>query len=346
MPPFLDAAYLILTETRRPMSADEIMALALARNLVHTRGSTPSKSLAAQLYVDIRSNGAQSRFVQVGRGANFALNDVRIDTHLAVAEITPRYRQKQAKRDAPANKKVSRYYMAFLDQLESQLATILPADVKTHQFKTVRRGNLLQWHPTAMGACHYEVRLARDYHEIGLHFEGNPDRNELRRQAFEPHLDELSAQLNQSVRADPWKNWARVWIKLPLVPPSSALADQYAGWLARFIEVTLPILESTVPARKTPRAKPQPVVPVQDSGYHAALDREVGAIQSFLQGRSDQRPSDEKLCDWVQLCYILELYAAARDLFRLINPTDVHPWYFERTKKLARICTIRADSYA
>ncbi|CAG0973134.1 hypothetical protein ANRL3_01629 [Anaerolineae bacterium] len=190
MPPFLHAAYLILVETKRPMSADEIMALALERGLVHTRGSTPSKSLAAQLYVDIRDNGAQSRFIQVGRGANFALNDGRIETQLDAIEESPP--------------------------------------------------------------------------------------------------------------------------QLPLIS----------------------------------RKQPQSVAVPQRQDYHAALDREVGAIQSFLQGRSDQRPSDEKLCDWVQLCYTLELYTAARDLFRLINPTDVHPWYFERTKKLARICTIRADSHA
>ncbi len=69
-------------------------------------------------------------------------------------------------------------------------------------------------------------------------------------------------------------------------------------------------------------------------------------MRAFLLGRSDQRPSDEKLCDWVHLCYTLELYATARDLFRLINPAEVHPWYFERTRKLARICSIRADSHA
>jgi hypothetical protein len=189
MASFIDAAYLILKETGRPMSTDEIMGVALKRGLISSHGLTPGRTLGAQIYLDIRDNGPRSRFIKIERGT-FALNAGLIEDHLDATEETPP--------------------------------------------------------------------------------------------------------------------------QLPL----------------------------------TSREKPQSAAMPQTQDYHAALEREVCAIRVFLQGRTDHRPSDEKLCDWVQLCYTLELYAMARDLFRVIDPADVHPWHFERTKKLARICALKAGTHA
>ncbi len=72
------------------------------------------------------------------------------------------------------------------------------------------------------------------------------------------------------------------------------------------------------------------------------LEAQIAEIRAFLAGRTDNRPSDEKLCDWIHFCYTFEMYAEARDLFALIDPTQVNAWYLERTRKLAKICAMRA----
>jgi|GEM_PF-2242296 len=73
------------------------------------------------------------------------------------------------------------------------------------------------------------------------------------------------------------------------------------------------------------------------------LHREIDNIRSYLDGRSSIQPSDEKLCDWVQFCYIFEMYNEGNQLFLLVSSNEVHPWYYERTKKLARLCAMRAS---
>ncbi len=72
------------------------------------------------------------------------------------------------------------------------------------------------------------------------------------------------------------------------------------------------------------------------------LVREIANIQSYLDGHSSMQPSDEKICDWVYFCYTFELYSEGRDLFALISRNEVNPWYYERTKKLAKLCEIKA----
>jgi hypothetical protein len=80
-------------------------------------------------------------------------------------------------------------------------------------------------------------------------------------------------------------------------------------------------------------------------GPHAVLDDEIARVRDFLRGRSG-RPSDEKLCDWVHFCYTFGLFAEARDLFRVVDPSQVHPWYYERTRRLARVCDLKAQGRA
>ena len=70
----------------------------------------------------------------------------------------------------------------------------------------------------------------------------------------------------------------------------------------------------------------------------------VRDIRGFLSGRKEYRPTDQQLCEWVQFCYTFELYAEGRDLFSLVNSTEVHPWLWERTRKLASICDLKANS--
>lgn len=110
-------------------------------------------------------------------------------------------------------------------------------------------------------------------------------------------------------------------------PDATRLEDTEAPKQYKFTQKQ----ESLPPDRGTP------------DGLDAILAREIGNIRAFLQGRSDYRPSDEKLCDWVNFCYTFELYAEAHELFTLVSPNGVNPWYFERTRKLARICGAKAS---
>jgi len=73
MPAFLDAAYQILEDTDRPMSAEEITQQALDRGFLVTKGKTPAATMSASIYMDIKEKGAASRFVQTNPN-RFAIN--------------------------------------------------------------------------------------------------------------------------------------------------------------------------------------------------------------------------------------------------------------------------------
>lgn len=79
------------------------------------------------------------------------------------------------------------------------------------------------------------------------------------------------------------------------------------------------------------------------SGARSMLDRQQKDIRAFLQGRAS-RPSDEVLCDWVQFCYTIEAFEEGYELFNLVVPGAVNDWLYGRTKKLAQVCRIRAQS--
>jgi len=64
---FKEAAYEILTKTDEPLSANEIVEIALQEGLLSTEGQTPEATMGAQLYVDIKTN-KNSPFTKVGKG--------------------------------------------------------------------------------------------------------------------------------------------------------------------------------------------------------------------------------------------------------------------------------------
>ncbi len=107
----------------------------------------------------------------------------------------------------------------------------------------------------------------------------------------------------------------------------------------------LPSLE--IPYEKPLRKRGRPTrsgsaVAASSNNLHAILDSQIKSIRDFLQGRTTDRPSDEKLCDWVYFCYTFELFSEAIQLFSLVVPDSMNSWYFNRTKKLAAICQVRA----
>ena len=71
---FSEAAYQVLKQVGKPLNANEITAVALKQGIVSTAGKTPSATMGARLYVDVKRKGNDSKFVKVNRG-KFALRE-------------------------------------------------------------------------------------------------------------------------------------------------------------------------------------------------------------------------------------------------------------------------------
>jgi len=71
---FIEAAYHILRREEKPLSANEITSTALSEGLISSAGRTPSATMSAQLYVDIKRKGNVSRFSKVDK-AKFGLQE-------------------------------------------------------------------------------------------------------------------------------------------------------------------------------------------------------------------------------------------------------------------------------
>ena len=65
---FLEAAYNVLKKEGRPLSVSEITSIAISSGLILTKGKTPSATMGAQIYRDMKRRGEGSRFLKVGRG--------------------------------------------------------------------------------------------------------------------------------------------------------------------------------------------------------------------------------------------------------------------------------------
>ena len=65
---FFEAAKKILREAEKPLTADEITKIALEEGLIKTSGKTPSATMSAMIYIDIKTNQNKSVFVKVERG--------------------------------------------------------------------------------------------------------------------------------------------------------------------------------------------------------------------------------------------------------------------------------------
>jgi hypothetical protein len=237
----------------------------------------------------------------------------------------------------------------FLAQVAEHLSSNLPAQANHGEIKFVAGRNYLQVAYAEFPRSHYELRLARGSDEVAFHLEGSRDDNLARLAMLVPHQKELAAAMGHSVVAERWgQNWARLAIDLPSASWTNSQARKYAVLLARFVKVTYPCVQdafAAVPGRRRPRKK-KPVPTGSPEGQpHAILDQQLAHIRTFLQGRSS-RPSDVVLCDWVQFCYTFELFDEGYELFKLIVPSEVNDWLYGRTKKLAQVCRIRAQSKA
>ncbi|MFQ5614316.1 MAG: hypothetical protein ACE5H9_19515, partial [Anaerolineae bacterium] len=234
----------------------------------------------------------------------------------------------------------------FLHHLAGRLTHLLPHPVRQAKIRTYAGKNSVRLYFPELDSSHYEVCLRGDAIEIAFTFTGGRVKNSSRLALFESHLYALRQDLQHPLDVCPnWRNhWARVAIQLPKEPLTEKLAEQCAELTIKFLDLTYPILRSVfeaIPARSSQPVEPVPVLNPHHFGAYAILSRRLDRIRAFLQGRAE-RPPDDVLCDWVQLCYTFELFKEGAEIFSLIDPATVQPWLYERTRRLAKICRIRA----
>jgi hypothetical protein len=232
---------------------------------------------------------------------------------------------------------------AFIERAREVLANLL-ADAGQVATLLVHRPRLVQVHFRGLSGCHYELWAHAYSIELGLHFESSQKLNYARLAAFLPHQDALNEALGEQVRIEKWgQGLAKVFYELPRPSLTLALADEHAARLRRLITETLPILcEVFADKAERPRVEVRIESPTR---AHAIVDTQITTVRDFLNGRAG-RPSDERLCDWVHLCYEFELYREGRELFALVDPTRVNPWYYERAKRLAKVCAMKVAGQA
>ena len=68
----------------------------------------------------------------------------------------------------------------------------------------------------------------------------------------------------------------------------------------------------------------------------------IQRIHGFLQGSSTETPKSELVCDWIFLCYTLELFREGSALWRYVNKDEVNVWQYERSAKYSATCRARA----
>jgi predicted NUDIX family phosphoesterase len=82
---FLDAAYVVLRNSERPLSAREITDIAIRDGYLQTGGRTPYQTMKSKLSTDILNRGEESLFMR-SQQATFALRDWRTQLGEYVAD--------------------------------------------------------------------------------------------------------------------------------------------------------------------------------------------------------------------------------------------------------------------
>jgi hypothetical protein len=171
---------------------------------------------------------------------------------------------------------------------------------------------------------------------------------------FELFSDGLALfRLVEPSRVNPWyyeraKEQARV-CELKIAPkklkkPETPMQKEKREFMERLMEMADRNWYAVHP-KPRPTKKSNAAISANAVEGLPLLKRELAAIRTFLAGLSI-RPSDERLCDWVQFCYTFELFAQGQELFRLVEPSQVNPWCYDRTKRLARVCAMKAVGQA
>ena len=219
-------------------------------------------------------------------------------------------------------KKISSYTkVEFFNTIQNKLTVSVKPIFGLTSFDFLPRSNYLQVRIDGFSGCHYEIILHRKTHEIAIHFESIAEKNKERLFVFVPHLERLGIELGREIYSGLIENrgWRKVAIDLPLKQISDELAIFYSDLTVQFVKLTYPILQSAYLIPQNKRKKKADVI---DNSIHLVLDHEVLMIRDYLQGSSALQPTAEKICDWVNFCYIFGMYVEGKDLFSLVNRVE------------------------
>lgn len=307
---FLDAAYQILKESGHPMHGREIVQACLERGLWTTDAVDPNIAGTTTLYSEIRRTPNRRGFAMLGKG-QFGLKEwggtqAEPDHGLVPAPDAAKDPKAASPDLAPR---------AASDQ-PSVLDRAVTFSVAGQRFRMTGREVL---------------ERARRVTAHGL-------------------PTEASNYVSWVVDIDGQRVGLKWLFGFITGVPHAAFQTNQARPILEDLGLAVHRVEAAVaPAvREAPRREYQEQPPAPSSvsrGPVAILDSQVASVRSFLNGRSD-RPSDERLCDWVNFCYEFGLFREGRDLFRLIDPTQVNDWYYERTKRLAKVCAMKVAGQA
>jgi hypothetical protein len=360
---FLEAAYQVLVEAGQPMHGREIVQECLARGLWETSAFDPVLSGTTTLYSEVQRRPNLRGFTALGRGMfglrewqGAGLESGSHEPHIGTVPGGPSGPSADGSEPVSSNRRaqddagpisprteteISR--TAFIQQLSVSLGRLLAERGQDGAVK-IARDNIVQARFAKFPGCHFEYRLhASSSVEVGLHFESGKAQNYSGMEVFRSHKDALAGVLGEQLRVEKWgDNWARVVYVLPKPTLTAVIAADHAARLHRLIVESLPILAEAYAELPVPGGSPRQSTA---AGFHVVIDARVGEVRAFLAGRA-QRPSDERLCDWIHLCYEFELYHEGRDLFPLVDPSQVNPWYYERARRLAKVCAIRTAGEA
>ena len=151
---FLELAKRIMEEERRPLSPDEIWKIAMAKGykkLLRSEGKTPSATLAAQLYVNVRDK-KDTPFVRAGtRPTRFYLREL-----LTVSELEQL--QQTEGQDDQSDEKEPDYDERDLHPFVAYYANLyLRAYTKTIQHLRSEKKQYAEWiHPDMVG-CYFPL---------------------------------------------------------------------------------------------------------------------------------------------------------------------------------------------
>lgn len=126
--------------------------------------------------------------------------------------------------------------------VSDHLVRALPPELAHGQVR--RRHRLVQLH-YGDPAVHYEVWVhgGSGRIEVGLHFEGERERNARWLAALDDRLIEIKALAGHEFELEPWdRGWCRLYRTFPAEPLTPALAERVARSLGMLVTTLQPIL--------------------------------------------------------------------------------------------------------
>ena len=67
-------------------------------------------------------------------------------------------------------------------------------------------------------------------------------------------------------------------------------------------------------------------------------------IRRFTRGLAERPPTQEEICIWIELAYVLECYDDAIDLSTHLFEAEADPWLYRRARRLVRLARIKTKA--